>query len=232
MKEAYGMNLYINDKYIQILKSEGHLPPIQMDLSLSSPEGMNPLKLPAKVFVNHIKPTDLQNIISWIEAKKVPHLQNLYCLGDDYEGLKSFMKSQFRIIKAAGGLVRKRDKFLMIYRLGKWDLPKGKLEKNEKTREAAQREVLEECGVEVEVIDKLCTTWHTYIQEGKRILKKSTWYNMDCVDDTNMEPQYIENIEDIRWMTWEECQKALKNSYRSIQGVFEAWDYTQHRVKG
>jgi len=46
---------------------------------------------------------------------------------------------------------------------------------------------------------------------------------MNCLDDSNMEPQYVENIEDIRWMTIEEVNKSLKNSYRSICGVVEAW---------
>lgn len=52
---------------------------------------------------------------------------------------------------------------------------------------------------------------------------------MKCLDDSQMEPQYVENIDDIQWMTASECQTALSNSYRSIQGVFEA--YTRHQEK-
>jgi ADP-ribose pyrophosphatase YjhB (NUDIX family) len=43
--------------------------------------------------------------------------------------------------------VRKKDKFLMIYRMKKWDLPKGKKEKKEKYKDTAVREVSEECNV-------------------------------------------------------------------------------------
>jgi ADP-ribose pyrophosphatase YjhB (NUDIX family) len=169
--------------------------------------------------------------LNWIEFKKVSELETIICRTSDYEGLKGYVKSQFKIIKAAGGLVRKRDKFLLIYRLQKWDLPKGKLEKGEGSKEAAVREVYEECTVDAELVDKLCTTWHTYMQEGKRILKKTTWYNMNCIDDSNMEPQHVESIEDIKWMTLTQAHKALKNSYRSIQGVMEAWTRLNEEVE-
>ena len=43
--------------------------------------------------------------------------------------------SQYRIIKAAGGLVlNERDEVLLIYRRNKWDLPKGKVDEGEKLR--------------------------------------------------------------------------------------------------
>jgi 8-oxo-dGTP pyrophosphatase MutT (NUDIX family) len=223
------MNLYINDKYIKILKSQEAFPDQKPDREATRLLSLSPAKLDGTVFLNDITPEDVSALISWIETKKASKLISLYGMPQDYREVKEHIKKQFRIVRAAGGLVRKKDKILMIYRLGKWDLPKGKLERNESTRDAAEREVLEECGVVAEASDKLCTTWHTYIQEGKRILKKSTWYHMECIDDSNMEPQYIENIEDIRWMSPEECQLALQNSYRSIKGVFHEWASGQEK---
>lgn len=223
------MNLYINDKFIHVLKPDeihiGHV-----DLEVNNLQGTKPESLKGIVYINLIQQEDILLILNWLEFKKLVDLDTIICKPIDYEATKAFIKKQFRIVKAAGGLVRKNDNFLMIYRLGKWDLPKGKLEKDEKNREAAIREVNEECAVEVEIIDKLVTTWHTYIQEGKRILKKSTWYNMNCLDDSNMEPQYVENIEDIRWMSFDEVQQALKNSYRSIKGVIDAWSRHNEKV--
>jgi len=217
------MNLYINDKFIHILKP-AQLHFSNIDLEISDLKSIKPESLIGVVYISNMTESDILLILNWLEFKKLGALDSIIFKAEDYETTKLFVKKQFRIIKAAGGLVRKKDKFLMIYRLGKWDLPKGKLEKDEKTKEAAIREVNEECGVEVEIVDKLVTTWHSYIQEGKRILKKSTWYIMNCLDDTNMEPQYVENIEDIRWMSIEEVNKALRNSYRSISGVIEAWE--------
>ena len=54
------------------------------------------------------------------------------------------------LIEAAGGLVKNENgDYLFIYRNDKWDLPKGKIEKDEKTKVAAVREVEEECGIAV-----------------------------------------------------------------------------------
>lgn len=226
---AYGMKLYINDKYIKILK-EGEFYPIDKpDLEVDSLEGLQAKDLRGTVLLRHSSEADLRTLLGWIEYKKLPFLDTVICRTEDYQASKNYIKSQFRIIKAAGGLVRKKDNFLLIHRLGKWDLPKGKVERGEKMKEAAVREVKEECGVDARLVEKLCTTWHTYIQEGKRIMKKTVWFTMDCVDDSQMEPQYVENIDHLQWMTALESQKALENSYRSIHGVFES--YLRHRKK-
>ena len=217
------MKLYINDKYIKILKEGEFYSGEKPGLEVDSLKGVQPQDLKGTVLLRQSSESDLHTLLGWIEYKKLPFLNTVVCKTEDYEASKNYIKSQFRIIKAAGGLVKKGDKFLMIHRLGKWDLPKGKLERGEKTKIAAIREVKEECGVDAGLVDKLCTTWHTYIQEGKRIMKKTTWYNMKCLDDSQMEPQYVENIDDLQWMTLQECQAALSNSYRSIHGVFEAY---------
>lgn len=225
------MKLYINDKYVHLCPDDDCPEYLRKDaLELKSLDGVKPESLSGKVLLANTSEETMSQILSWIELKKISQPLSLVCLCPDFEGVKQFVKAQFRIIQAAGGLVRKRDKFLLIYRLGKWDLPKGKLERGEKKRQAAVREVEEECGIEAELVSKLCTTWHTYIQEGKRILKKTTWYNMNCLDDSHMEPQYVENIEDIKWMTLEQAQRALSNSYRSIQGVMEAWIRENEKV--
>ncbi|MTI19599.1 NUDIX domain-containing protein, partial [Fulvivirga sp. RKSG066] len=134
---------------------------------------------------------------------------------------------KFKVIKAAGGVVRKGDKILMIYRLKKWDLPKGKLEKKEKIGEAAKREVEEECNVKVELKEKLCTTWHTYTMKRKKVIKRTTWYNMKVLKDKKMQPQVEEDIEEVRWMTPKEVYHGLQNSYKSISFVVD--EYFKHR---
>ena len=40
-----------------------------------------------------------------------------------------------------------RSNYLLIYRRGKWDLPKGKLDYEESPEQAGVREVEEECGI-------------------------------------------------------------------------------------
>src|SRR4249919_1544763 len=84
------------------------------------------------------------------------------------------------IIKAGGGLVKNEKKeILFMFRRGKWDLPKGKLDPGESIEECAVREVVEETGLKkVELKHFLVTTYHTYTENGKHILKESHWYNM------------------------------------------------------
>jgi 8-oxo-dGTP pyrophosphatase MutT (NUDIX family) len=133
------------------------------------------------------------------------------------------IRGMYKVVKAAGGVVfNEENKILMIFRLKRWDLPKGKCDDGEKSKVTAVREVNEECNINVLLGDKLCTTWHTYEQDGKPILKRTKWYKMTCVDDSKMKPQKEENIEDIRWMDEKELQKALVNSYSSIRFVIDS----------
>jgi ADP-ribose pyrophosphatase YjhB (NUDIX family) len=148
----------------------------------------------------------------------------------DYEQMKSYLRGKFKIVRAAGGLVRKKDKFLMIYRMKKWDLPKGKKERKEKYKVTAVREVLEECNVTVKIGKKLCTTWHTYTMNKNSMLKKTRWYIMDVVDDSKMKPSIEEDIEDLKWMNPKEVYHALQHSYKSIHYVFEQY-YQLSKIK-
>ena len=115
----------------------------------------------------------------------------------------------------------------MINRLGKWDLPKGKIDKGETREEAALREVEEECGIKVRIRKKLCNTWHTYTMKKTPILKKTTWYTMSVVDESRMKPQLEEEISEVRFMAPKETYHALQNSYRSIEYVIDI--YNSHR---
>ena len=120
-------------------------------------------------------------------------------------------------------MVQKEDKYLLIFRKGKWDLPKGKKEKGEKNREAAIREVEEETGVKVSIDFKIGHTWHTYIQNRKFVLKKTHWYLMKCKDDQDMMPQTEEDIDEVVWNNLTELRSAMYNSYRSIRSVIHQY---------
>lgn len=218
------MNLFINDTPVQILRPE--VKPDKRDFNLvinSEIEPITKAKLLHRVLIKHAKTDEIEKILDLLDTTSVSGLISLTLTVDDYDEVKRFLKKKFKIIKAAGGLVRKKDKILMIYRLKKWDLPKGKLEKKENVKVAAKREVEEECGVEVEIGKKICTTWHTYTMKRKQILKKTTWYAMDVIKDKNMKPQIEEDIEEVRWMTPKEVFHALEHSYKSISFVFDRY---------
>ena len=118
----------------------------------------------------------------------------------------------------------------MIYRMKKWDLPKGKKEKAEGYKETAVREVEEECNITVKIGKKICTTWHTYTMNKRAFLKRTKWYVMDIQDDSKMKPQSAEDIEEVRWMSEKEVYHALEHSYKSINYVFERF-YAKNALK-
>ncbi|MEP2346767.1 MAG: NUDIX hydrolase, partial [Algoriphagus sp.] len=55
----------------------------------------------------------------------------------------------------------------------------------------------------------------------KSILKKTYWYEMDCISDAQMAPQQEEGIEDIRWFFEADAKIALINSYPSMRYLFK-----------
>lgn len=136
-------------------------------------------------------------------------------------------RNQFEFVQAAGGLVLNRNnEILFIYRLEKWDLPKGKVEEGEALDTAAIREVEEECSLFGMTIRKtLCTTWHTYIQKGEPMLKATAWYLMDYDGNDTPEPQTIEGITEVKWLGLDRLQKVRKNTYPSVIDVIE--EYTK-----
>lgn len=162
----------------------------------------------------------IDKFLVYLKQNNVKKLEEITFAIDDYDAVIKDIKKDYTIIKAAGGLVLKEGEVLMIWRLKQWDLPKGKLKKGEKQKGAAVREVEEECNVKVKLGKKICHTWHTYKQNGRRILKKTYWYKMYCIDDSKMKPQLEENIEDIKWMNEVELKEALYNTYPSIRDVF------------
>ncbi|MBV7441317.1 NUDIX domain-containing protein [Weeksellaceae bacterium TAE3-ERU29] len=133
---------------------------------------------------------------------------------------KSF-KSEFSEIKAAGGIVKnKENKFLMIYRMEHWDLPKGKIEKDEKKKQAALREVEEECGISnLEITKKIDKTYHMYELNGKAIFKTTCWYEMSYNGKEELIPQTEEDITEAKWCDKSFIKNVLENkkSYKNIE---------------
>ena len=182
------------------------------------------------VWIKNVAPRDIDLILMFLDSKIPTGLLSLIITPLDYDNIKAYLRSKFKIVKAAGGLIRKKDKFLMIYRMKKWDLPKGKKEKGEKYSQTAVREVGEECSVSVKLGPKVCTTWHTYTMNKRAMMKKTKWYLMDLIDDSRMRPQLNEDIEEIRIMSPKEVYHALEHSYKSINYVFERY-YEMMEIK-
>lgn len=136
--------------------------------------------------------------------------------------LKSIL-TKVKIIHAAGGLVKNGDgDYLFIYRLDKWDLPKGKVEESEKMKDAALREVEEECGIKVNYLGpKIATTYHTYYMRGKFVLKQTKWYEMAVNKVPKLIPQTEEDITQAIWLDANDLDKVQNNTYPLINEIIE-----------
>ncbi|MBS9768493.1 MAG: NUDIX domain-containing protein [Flavobacteriaceae bacterium] len=142
----------------------------------------------------------------------------------DTKELFKYFKSKFNYVRTAGGLVfNTENRFLAIFRYEKWDLPKGRLEKKEKTRKAAIREVEEETGITAPVIvEKLPKTYHIYKMKGRWELKKCSWYLMRYEGNEELIPQEKEGITRCKWFKMSDKSKFLNNTYNSIKEVIGA----------
>jgi 8-oxo-dGTP pyrophosphatase MutT (NUDIX family) len=123
------------------------------------------------------------------------------------------------IVVAGGGIVtNENDEILLMFRRGKWDLPKGKIELNECIKDGAIREVEEETGVQVDwVSEKPVITYHAYKLKGKNCMKETNWFNMKAKPGQNrLVPQTEEDIEDVRWVKKQDLHKYKDGSYLLI----------------
>jgi len=146
---------------------------------------------------------------------------DVYLFGNDFNELTENFKSYFKYLQAAGGLVSNtNNEFLLIRRFGIWDLPKGKLEKNENIETCALREVNEETGVQDHrIVGQLPSTYHIYPLNNKYILKETNWFHMKTGFTGKLKPQFREDITEAKWMNREESLQALSTSYRSIRDI-------------
>jgi len=143
--------------------------------------------------------------------------------GTDPEVMMGYLKEFYTYVEAAGGVVKNPGgEHLFIERFGIWDLPKGKIEKNETPREAAIREVEEETGIEhLKIVKSIANSWHIYPWKEKTVLKKTYWFLMESDFNGTLIPQTKEDITEARWLKHGDAVKALQSSYRSLRETLQ-----------
>lgn len=180
------------------------------------------------LFQQYHNKTNLKFLINKFE--KTESFDNLFIHFKDLNELQFIFKSCFSFMEAAGGVVRNSNgEILAIKRLGKWDLPKGKVEKGENFKEAAIREVEEECGISnVKITASLHPTYHTYWLNNNRILKETHWYEMTYEGNEPLVPQAEEGITEVRWIKPSEMEMVINDTYASIREVLH--EYRMHNL--
>lgn len=132
--------------------------------------------------------------------------------------LKKFSKKLPNVIAGGGKVINDKGEILFIFRNGKWDLPKGKIDGKETIEAAALREVEEETGVKkLKITKPLETTYHIFKRNGRHRLKITYWFEMYSNYKGKLVPEEIEGITKVEWLNPEQAQKALENSYANIK---------------
>ena len=168
-----------------------------------------------------IKTVDFKKLVKRVAKGKLRYV-HLYHRKEK-KLLKHLLK-KLPVVIAAGGLVyNDNGEILFIYRNKRWDLPKGKTEKNESLEDSAIREVEEETGVkDLKITGFLQKTYHIFKRKGKYKLKVTYWYQMHSSYTGELIPEQSEGIEKVKWKNAEKSRKALQKSYANIRLLFPA----------
>jgi 8-oxo-dGTP pyrophosphatase MutT (NUDIX family) len=166
--------------------------------------------------------TSLEIALDLLENTSVKEL-NVF--GENIDEIWSEFQKLFRIIEAAGGIVNNSaGEILFIKRLGKWDLPKGKMEKGESREESAVREIEEETGLtNVELVKFINTTYHIYVERnGDKILKCTHWFEMNFYGEDTSKPQIEEGITEVAWKNALQIEdEVFPSTFKNIKLIVE-----------
>jgi len=171
---------------------------------------------------------DFFNIIEFLEKENLVEENDVFCFLSEKMFYKIFENLTY--LSAAGGVVKnKKDQLLFIKRLGRWDLPKGKIEKGETPEKAAIREVSEECGIyHHEIVKKLPSTIHLYRSpfikaENNWVVKKTFWFEMVLKEDDCLKPQTEEDISVVSWFSKDQLTGVRDSTYRSLKTLLDIY---------
>ena len=169
------------------------------------------------LFINDEKLIIVDDILDELNKDKI----EVIIFVDEIEKVKAKLFAHFTNIAAAGGVVQNEKKeLLFIFRRGKWDLPKGKLEKKETVEICAAREIEEETGVKDLVLKhKIGETYHIYEENKKQILKTSHWFYFISQGKQKTAAQTEEDIVEVKWIHTSNIKEPMANTYQNIKHI-------------
>ena len=146
-------------------------------------------------------------------------------LVDNIDHAKDIFFTHFINIEAAGGIVQNEKKeILFIFRRGKWDLPKGKIENDETPEICAAREIEEETGVKNLILKhKIGETYHIYKENETMILKTSHWFYFISNEQQDTAAQTEEDISEVKWIHTRSIKEPMANTYQNIRDILSVF---------
>jgi 8-oxo-dGTP pyrophosphatase MutT (NUDIX family) len=162
-----------------------------------------------------VRPDMVEQII---EKSKKSGKKAFTLISSDPPAAYKKIQEVLRPVRSAGGVVWNTEShLLMIYRRGKWDLPKGKVEDGESLETAAIREVEEESGIgKLRLLEKFDISYHIYYEVDSWVIKETHWFEMLSHDNGSATPQESEGITQVKWVARNKIEPKLKNTYPSI----------------
>lgn len=97
-----------------------------------------------------------------------------------------------------------------------WTFPKGQLNQQEKSPQAAIREVEEETGWRCRIETELPKTQYWFQRKGVRIKKTVRWFLMSPIEEIG---SHDEEVEEVAWVTIQEAMDQL--TYKSDRDVLQ-----------
>ena len=174
------------------------------------------------IFSDNENDINVRTLVDELEDKKN---SAAVVTGKNAEALKKIFLNAFETIEAAGGIVQNEQKdILFIFRRGKWDLPKGKMETGESPEICAEREIEEETGVNnLTLKRKIGETYHLYRENNKIILKISRWFYFTCHTKQELRPQPEEDITEVKFIKTRLITEPMLNTYKTIRDIMTAF---------
>ena len=165
---------------------------------------------------------ELLDNIDLIKLLNKKNIRSIGILSENEASVVSAFKNKFPEITAGGGkVINQNSEILFIYRNKKWDLPKGKAEKNENISQTALREVIEETGIKnLSIVKPLEKTYHIFKRRNNHYLKSTYWFEMYSDYTGKFKPQKKEGISRVEWIGVENLESVLPKSYANIRLLF------------
>lgn len=183
-----------------------------------------------------LKKKSIQNNVLFIEGENSINVNTILkklknqtkeaiILANNIDKAKAVFTTYFTNIEAAGGIVQNEKKELLcIFRRGKWDLPKGKIEKDEIPEVCAAREIEEETGVKNLILKhKVGETYHIYEENKTWILKTSHWFYFNSKGKQQTAAQTEEDISEVKWVQTRNIKEPMANTYENIKDILSVF---------
>ena len=180
------------------------------------------LNKPTRFFDDFCKKEEVKK---WFQSFVKSAEKEVFLVHSNPADFFELFQSVFITIQASGGVVIRKNKLMFIFRNEKWDLPKGKIDEGETAREAALREVEEECGISGHsIVRRLPPTYHMYISpykknKGEWIFKETFWFEMKYNGPETGTPQLEEGITQIKWFSKKQLNEVWANTYENLKTI-------------